>query len=160
MFTMRNDENAAEGKWSQVAAMCISPLVFWPGSQVTRQAALAEEERNKVCLVKLFGLSGWLETVFLSVVFFLLNPWNLFSGNVTLLNKKWNQLYIFELKYLHCFVRKGGGGVVEQGGPWWLESESTHSSGTAHVGTTWQTAMPKHSPKSPNLFMFQTPYGS
>ena len=73
MFTMQIDPNAAEGQWSQVTAMCLSPLVLWPGSQVTRQAALAEEERNKVCLAKLFGLSGWLETVFLSVVFFLLN---------------------------------------------------------------------------------------
>ena len=152
-------------KWSkcrggQMTAMCISPLVFWPGSQVTRQAALAEEERNKVCLVKLFGLSGWLETVFLSVVFFLLNPWNLFSGNVTLLNGKMEPIVHIWLEIFSRFVRKGGGGVVEQGGPWWLESDSMHSSVTAHVGTTWQTAMPKHSPKSPNLFMFQILYGS
>ena len=27
--------------------------------------------------------------------------------------EKWNQLYIFDLKYLPRFVRKGGGGVVE-----------------------------------------------
>ena len=159
MFTMRNDQNAAEGKWSQVAAMCISPLVFWPGSQVTRQAALAEEERNKVCLVKLFGLSGWLETVFLSVVFSLLNPWNLFSGNVTLLNGKMEPIVHIWLEISYSFRAKSG---------WWggrtrwtvVIGVGLHAFPvTAHVGTTWQTAMPKHSPKSSNLFMFQIPYG-
>ena len=108
MFTMRNDQNAGEGKWSQVAAMCISPLVFWPGSQVTRQAALAEEERNKVCLVKLFGFSGWLETVFLSVVFFLLNPWNLFGGTVTLLNGKMEPIVHIWLEISYSFREKRG----------------------------------------------------
>lgn len=51
------------------------------GPQVTRQAALAEEERNKVWA---FGLIG--NNFPFCGVFFFSNPWNLFNGNVTLLN--------------------------------------------------------------------------
>lgn len=107
MLTMRNDQNAAEGKWSQVAAMCISPLVFWPGSQVTRQAALAEEERNKVCLVivRAFGLIG---NSFPFCGVFFLNPWNLFTGNVTLLNGKMEPIVHIWLEISYSFREKRG----------------------------------------------------